>query len=62
MATAMVTPTTAMAATSNPDPGGNANLTQHSVRSAITVRKKITSKPIVSKGREIMLHRSKFRN
>jgi hypothetical protein len=62
MAAAMATTATAMAATSNPDPGDNANLTRHSVRYVTTAKRKITSKLTVSKGRGIMLHWSKFKN
>ena len=62
MAATMATTATAMAATSNPDPGDNANLTQYSVKSATTAKRKITSKLTVSKGRGIMLHWSKFKS
>jgi len=58
----MATTATAMAVTNNPDPGDNANLTQHSVRSATIAKRKITSKLTVSKGRGIMLHWSKFKS
>jgi len=59
MALAMATTTmamataTAMAAINNPDLGVNINQTQLSVRRAITVRKRITSRVIATKGREM---------
>jgi len=51
-ATIMATTTTAMAATSSPDPEDSANQTRRSVRHAITVRRKITSKLSVTKKRD----------
>jgi hypothetical protein len=53
---AMATATTAMAATNNPDPGDNENQTQCSVIHATTAKRKITSKPSVTKERGITLH------